>query len=172
MPVGWLPWAGSWVLGLQGASFFVLHGLASRRPYFLSTHKGRRLQPNLCRCTQQVTHSQDQVLFQLVSSSHQMAKVLEFQLQHQSFQRIGCALTRARHQAATLPGSSLCLPAGSKLCLRSELLDSCLPFGSTEEGRILSDWSLPLFLGHRICCRGPEKGAKMKAAVLPLVGVT
>ena len=30
--------------------------------------------------------SQDQGLFQWVSSSHQVAKVLEFQLQHQSFQ--------------------------------------------------------------------------------------
>ena len=30
--------------------------------------------------------SQDQGLFQRVSSSHQVAKVLEFQLQHQSFQ--------------------------------------------------------------------------------------
>ena len=32
--------------------------------------------------------SQYQGLFQRVSSSHQVAKVLEFQLQHQSFQRI------------------------------------------------------------------------------------
>ena len=32
--------------------------------------------------------SQHQGIFQGVSSSHQMAKVLEFQLQHQSFQRI------------------------------------------------------------------------------------
>ena len=32
--------------------------------------------------------SQHQSLFQWVSSSHQMTKVLEFQLQHQSFQRI------------------------------------------------------------------------------------
>ena len=32
--------------------------------------------------------SQHQGLFQLVSSSHQVAKVLEFQLQHQSFQWI------------------------------------------------------------------------------------
>ena len=32
--------------------------------------------------------SQHQVLFQWVSYSHQVAKVLEFQLQHQSFQRI------------------------------------------------------------------------------------
>ena len=31
-------------------------------------------------------HSQDRGLFQCVSSSHQVAKVLEFQLQHQSFQ--------------------------------------------------------------------------------------
>ena len=30
--------------------------------------------------------SQDQGIFQQVSSSHQVAKVLEFQLQHQSFQ--------------------------------------------------------------------------------------
>ena len=30
--------------------------------------------------------SQDQDLFQRVSSSHQVAKVLEFQLQHQAFQ--------------------------------------------------------------------------------------
>ena len=30
--------------------------------------------------------AQHQGLFQLVSSSHQVAKVLEFQLQHQSFQ--------------------------------------------------------------------------------------
>ena len=34
------------------------------------------------------TLSQHQGLFQWVSSSHQVAKVLEFQLQHQSFQRI------------------------------------------------------------------------------------
>ena len=33
-----------------------------------------------------VNLSQHQGLFQLVSSSHQVAKVLEFQLQHQSFQ--------------------------------------------------------------------------------------
>ena len=33
-------------------------------------------------------HSQHQGLFKWVSSSHQVAKVLEFQLQHQSFQRI------------------------------------------------------------------------------------
>ena len=33
-------------------------------------------------------HFQHQVLFQWVISSHQVAKVLEFQLQHQSFQRI------------------------------------------------------------------------------------
>ena len=32
--------------------------------------------------------SQHQGLFQWISSSHQVAKVLEFQLQHQSFQRI------------------------------------------------------------------------------------
>ena len=32
------------------------------------------------------SHSQHQGLFQWVSSSHQVAKVLEFQLQHQSFQ--------------------------------------------------------------------------------------
>ena len=32
--------------------------------------------------------SQHQGLFKLVSSSHQVAKVLELQLQHQSFQRI------------------------------------------------------------------------------------
>ena len=35
-----------------------------------------------------VSLSQDQGLFQWVSSSHQVAKVLEFQLQHQSFQWI------------------------------------------------------------------------------------
>ena len=34
------------------------------------------------------SHSQHQGLFQWVSSSHQMAKVLEFQLQHQAFQWI------------------------------------------------------------------------------------
>ena len=33
--------------------------------------------------------SQHQSLFQWVSSSHQVAKVLEFQLQHQSFQPLG-----------------------------------------------------------------------------------
>ena len=32
-------------------------------------------------------HSQHQGLFQWVSSSHQVARILEFQLQHQSFQR-------------------------------------------------------------------------------------
>ena len=34
-----------------------------------------------------LNHSQHQGLFKWVSSSHQVAKVLEFQLQHQSFQR-------------------------------------------------------------------------------------
>ena len=34
------------------------------------------------------SHSQHQSLFKWVSSSHQVAKVLEFQLQHQSFQWI------------------------------------------------------------------------------------
>ena len=33
------------------------------------------------------TPSQDQSLFQWLNSSHEVAKVLEFQLQHQSFQR-------------------------------------------------------------------------------------
>ena len=50
VPVGWLL-----VLGLQRASFSALHGLASRCPYVLSIDKGRRLQPNLHRFTQQVT---------------------------------------------------------------------------------------------------------------------
>ena len=35
-----------------------------------------------------LNHSQHQGLFQGVSSSHQVARVWEFQLQHQSFQRI------------------------------------------------------------------------------------
>lgn len=50
VPVGWLL-----VLGLQRASFSALHGLASRCPYVLSIDKGRRLQPNRHRFTQQVT---------------------------------------------------------------------------------------------------------------------
>ena len=40
--------------------------------------------------------SQHQYLFQWVSSWLQMAKVLEFQLQHQSFQRIVKSLSRVR----------------------------------------------------------------------------
>ena len=42
----------------------------------------------LCRCPSPPTFnlSQHQCLFKSVSSSHQVAKVLEFQLQHQSFQ--------------------------------------------------------------------------------------
>ena len=48
--------------------------------------------------------SQHQGLFKWVSSSHQMAKVLEFQLQHQSFQWIfrTCILSRVRQ--ITSPG--------------------------------------------------------------------
>lgn len=49
-PVDWLL-----VLGLRRASFSALHGLASRCPCVLSIDKGRRLQPNLHRFTQQVT---------------------------------------------------------------------------------------------------------------------
>lgn len=50
VPAGWLL-----VRGLQRASCSALHGLASRCPCVLSIDKGRRLQPNLHRFTQQVT---------------------------------------------------------------------------------------------------------------------
>ena len=48
--------------------------------------------------------SQHQCLFQWVSSSHQVAKVLEFQLQHQSFQRV----FRTDFFSDGLVGSSCC----------------------------------------------------------------
>ena len=43
--------------------------------------------------------SQHQGLFKWVSSSHQVAKVLEFQLQHQSFQTVSCDKDKFRAEA-------------------------------------------------------------------------
>ena len=75
------------------------HGLQHARPSFPSSTPG--VYPNSCPlsrwCQQTVLSSlvpsppvfslsQHQGLFKWVSSSHQVAKVLEFQLQHQSFQ--------------------------------------------------------------------------------------
>ena len=61
-------------------------------PEFTQTHVhqvGDAIQPShplSSPCPPAFIFSQHQVLFQWVSSSHQVAKVLEFQLQHQSFQ--------------------------------------------------------------------------------------
>ena len=66
--------------------FPVLHYL----PEFVQTH-GDAIQPSqplLPPSPHALNLSQHQDLFQWVSSSHQMAKVLELQLQHQSFQWI------------------------------------------------------------------------------------
>ena len=63
-------------------------------PEFAQTHVhwvGDAIQPShplLPPSPHSLSLSQHQGLFQWVSSSHQVAKVLEFQLQHQSFQRI------------------------------------------------------------------------------------
>ena len=51
-------------------------------------HVNQRSHPLLPLCPPALNLSQHQGLFQWVSSSHQLAKVLEFQLQHQSFQWI------------------------------------------------------------------------------------
>ena len=69
--------------------FPVLHHL----PEFAQTYVhpvGDSVQPShpLLPSSPAFTLSQHQGLFQWVSSSHQVAKVLELQLQHQSFQRI------------------------------------------------------------------------------------
>ena len=64
----------------------------SPTPEFTQTHVhwvGDAIQPShplLSPCLPTFNFSQHQGLFQWVSSSHQVAKVLEFQLQHQSFQ--------------------------------------------------------------------------------------
>ena len=63
-------------------------------PKFTQTHVlwvGDAIQPShplLSASPPALNHSQHQDLFKWVSSSHQVAKVLEFQLQHQSFQWI------------------------------------------------------------------------------------
>ena len=62
-------------------------------PEFTQTHVhwvGDAIQPShpLSSTSPTFNFSQDQSLFQWVSSSHQVAKVLEVQLQHQSFQWI------------------------------------------------------------------------------------
>ena len=54
-------------------------------------HVGDAIQPShplLSPSPPTLNRSQHQGLFQLVSSSHQVAKVLEFHIQHQSFQQI------------------------------------------------------------------------------------
>ena len=66
-------------------SFPVLH----QNPELTQTHVGDAIQsshPLLSPSPPTFDLSQHQGLFQLVSSSHQVAKLLEFQLQHQSFQ--------------------------------------------------------------------------------------
>ena len=68
--------------------FLVHHQL----PEFTQTHAHQvsdAIQPShpLSSPSPAFSLSQDQGLFKLVISSHQVAKVLEFQLQHQSFQR-------------------------------------------------------------------------------------
>ena len=59
-------------------------------PEFTQTHVGAAIQPSHPLSSPSppaFNLSQHQGLFRWVSSSHQVAKVLEFQLQHQSFQR-------------------------------------------------------------------------------------
>ena len=63
--------------------------------------------------------SQHQGLFQWVSSSHQVAKVLEFQLQHQSFQWIFRA--------------DLAAPKKTDCLLTQKLVETLKPFGVFEE---------------------------------------
>ena len=76
--------------GLQYAGFPVHHQL----PEFTQTHVpfvGHAIQPSHPLSSPfppTFNHYQHQGLFKWVSSSHQVAKVLEFQLQHQSFQWI------------------------------------------------------------------------------------
>ena len=60
-------------------------------PELTQTHVhrvGGAIQPSVTPFSSCLQFSQHQGLFQWVSSSHQVAKVLEFQLQHQSFQWI------------------------------------------------------------------------------------
>ena len=79
-----------WVHRLQHASL----PCPSQLPEFAQTHVHRvgdaiqPFHPLSSSCSPAFNLSQHQGLFQWVSSSHQMAKVLEFQLQPQSFQWI------------------------------------------------------------------------------------
>ena len=79
-----------WPHGLQHAHFPVLHYL----PEFVQTHVqwiGDAIQPShplLLTSLHAFNLSQHQGLFQWVSCSHQVDKILELQLQHQSFQWI------------------------------------------------------------------------------------
>ena len=79
-----------WPHGLQTTSFPVLHYL----PEFAQTHVhwiGNAIQPShplLSSSAPAFSLSQHQGLFQWIGSLHQLAKVLELQLQHQSFQWI------------------------------------------------------------------------------------
>ena len=79
-----------WPYGPQHTRLPVHHQL----PDFTQTHVqrvGDAIQPShslLSPSPPSFNLSQNQGLFQRVSSSHQVAKVLEFQLQHQSFQWI------------------------------------------------------------------------------------
>ena len=72
--------------GLQHADLPVHHQL----PEFTQTHVHWAIQPShpLSCPSPTFNLSQHQGLFQWVNSSHQVTKVLEFQLQHQSFQWI------------------------------------------------------------------------------------
>ena len=111
--------------------------------------------------------SQHQSLFQWVNSSHEVAKVLEFQLQHQSFQRNPRAAAKSIPDGASYDHLTFhywCLVA--KLC--PTLCDpiDCSPPGSSVHGihqaRILErvavsfsrgsssprDWTLGLLLGR------------------------
>ena len=69
------------------------HGLQHARPPCPSptprvySHSSRWCHPLSSSSLPALNLSQHQGLFQWVSSSHQVAKVLQFQLQHQSFQR-------------------------------------------------------------------------------------
>ena len=67
-------------------------GLAVHHQHLESTqiHVGDAIQPSHSLSSPSLpalNHFQHQSLFKRVSSSHQVAKALEFQLQHQSFQR-------------------------------------------------------------------------------------
>ena len=76
----------SWTAAHQ-ASLYITN--SQRLPKLMSIESGNAIQPShplLSLSLLALNLSQHQCLFEWVSSSHQVAKVLEFQFQHQSFQ--------------------------------------------------------------------------------------